>query len=310
MVKQSKYFRLSVINQCNLSCSFCHNEGQNHNDHKYLSIESLLYICKIAKEEGFTKFKLTGGEPTIREDIYDLIEKLIEIGIEDLSMITNGTLLLEKAGLLKKAGLKRLNVTLNTLNYEKFKYLQGGTPECLDQIIKGIDYAIHVGFKDIKINYVFTGTDSEQELNEMIEFANNRELILVVLPVMKNDEDDKISLDYLYETFKQKGIKNEIHYKDDEGINKRIIELMSGAKVLLRMDELKEHYPYVFCHECETKAHCQEGIFPLRLTAAGTLIPCLASENYRINLLDAIQTLDESYIRESFRESRRWKYEK
>ena len=106
MLKQSKYLRISVVNTCNFSCFFCHNEGADITGEK-LSIDALEFACQIAKKEGFNKFKLSGGEPTIRKDIIQLVKRLSAIGLEDFSMITNGVLLEDFAEPLRKSGLQK-----------------------------------------------------------------------------------------------------------------------------------------------------------------------------------------------------------
>ena len=308
MLKQSKYLRISVVNTCNLSCFFCHNEGADITGEK-LSIDALEFACKIAKKEGFTKFKLTGGEPTIRKDILQLVERLSAIGLDDFSMITNGVLLEDLAEPLKKAGLQRINVSLHTLDQEKFDAMLIRNTVSLDRIIRGIDRAIDVGFTDMKINFVYTGSDSDQDLNTMLEFVAQRSISLVVLPVipMNINFDSSIQLDELYEKFKEMGIYHENIITDNEGINKRLITLNSGAKVLLRIDELSSRKPYIFCESCSVKEHCREGIFPLRLSAAGELIPCLASDKNRISIRESLENQDEDFIVSEIHKIQRWR---
>lgn len=297
MLKQSKYLRISVVNTCNLSCFFCHNEGADITGEK-LSIDALEFACQIAKKEGFNKFKLSGGEPTIRKDIIQLVKRLSAIGLEDFSMITNGVLLEDFAEPLRKSGLQRINVSLHTLNQAKFEGMMVNNKVRIDKIIRGIDRAIDVGYTDMKINFVYTGPDSDQELNDMLDFVAQRSITLVVLPVirMNTNVDSTIQLNELYEKFKEFGIQHEKMFTDNEGINKRLILLKSGAKVLLRKDELSARKPYHFCDNCSFKVKCKEGIFPLRLSASGELIPCLASNQNRISIRDALENMNENAV--------------
>lgn len=308
MLKQSQYLRISVVNTCNLSCFFCHNEGAAITGEK-LSIDDLEFACKVAKRQGFTKFKLTGGEPTIRKDIIQLVERLSSIGLEDFSMITNGSLLEELAEPLKIAGLHRLNVSLHTLNQEKYESLNVKQKVSLDKILRGIDHAIKVGFTNMKINFVYTGDNSDKDLEDLLDYVAKRSLTLVVLPVIENRTDHSVTLKGLYEKLELLGIKEETSIIDNEGIYKRLISLNSGAKVLLRKDELYTRKPYSFCESCVVKEQCREGIFPLRLSAAGEFIPCLASPENRIPIRETLKNQDEESLIQTINEIQRWQTE-
>lgn len=311
MLKQSKYLRISVVNTCNLSCFFCHNEGSDITGEK-LSIDDLEFACRIAKQEGFSKFKLTGGEPTIRKDIVQLVERLAAIGLDDFSMITNGGLLEELAEPLRDAGLQRINVSLHTLDEQKYDAMMVRQKVSLDKILRGIDHAIKVGFENMKINFVYTDSSSDPDLDDLLDYVAQRCLTLVVLPVIpmgSNLSQEKITLDYLYEKFKGMGIKQERIITDNEGINKSLIELNSGAKILLRKDELSSRKPYAFCESCKVKDQCREGIFPLRLAASGELIPCLASNENRISIRDSLKNQDEESVVQALHQIQGWRTE-
>ena len=295
MASQSKYFRVSITNQCNLDCYFCHNEGNGKDCEKLLSVNDIAYICGIAVEQGFDKIKLTGGEPTIRDDLPLLIGELKKLNIKDLSMITNGTTLINKIDTLKEAGLERINVTLNTLNHNKFEKITRTSSLMLDKTVNGIDLALHRGFQNIKLNFVYTGMESDKDLNDLLKFTSDRNLILVILPLIEESKE-QITLNQIYEKIKIIGIKEEKCCIDNEGIKKRLIELLSGAKVLLRAEELSDHKPYIFCEECNKKEMCKEGIFPLRLSATGELIPCLASNNNRVAIRAAIKARNDKEV--------------
>ena len=189
-------------------------------------------------------------------------------------------------------------MSLHTLNQAKFEGMMVNNKVRIDKIIRGIDRAIDVGYTDMKINFVYTGPDSDQELNDMLDFVAQRSITLVVLPVirMNTNVDSTIQLNELYEKFKEFGIQHEKMFTDNEGINKRLILLKSGAKVLLRKDELSARKPYHFCDNCSFKVKCKEGIFPLRLSASGELIPCLASNQNRISIRDALENMNENAV--------------
>lgn len=298
MMGLSKYFRISVTNRCNLNCTFCHREGDQSEDARELSASEVETACKAVLSLGFRKVKLTGGEPTLHGDIFGVIRQLSALKIPDFSMITNGTRLVDYADALWEAGLRRLNVTLNTLNQERFITIQRAPGISVTQILRGIERAKQVGFHDMKINFVFSGADSQTDLEELMAYTKEQGLMLVLLPVL--DRQSFYSLEYLHQLILRYGVETEDIITDGEGIQKRLIRLSSGGRILLRVDELAQKRPYPFCARCETRANCREGIFPIRLSAEGELIPCMASEKHRISILSALRAGDVERVRSAF----------
>ncbi len=151
--------RISVIDRCNFRCTYCmpHEEFK---DYKFLDPKHWLNFSEIKRLAGIfvhcgvTKIRLTGGEPLIRPDLPELVKELATIpGIEDLALTTNGALLSRYAADLKKAGLKRLTVSLDTLDPVIFREL-GGKKADLAEVLEGIEAAEKAGFKKIKLNCV------------------------------------------------------------------------------------------------------------------------------------------------------------
>ena len=159
------YLRISVTDRCNLRCRYCMPaEGIKQLEHKdILSFEEIEEFVRLAILKGVTKVRLTGGEPLVRKGIVTLVEKLSQIkGIEDLSMTTNGALLDKYAVELKKAGLNRVNISLDTVDAEKYcEITRNGD---LRNVIKGIEAAKKAGFSPIKINAVLLGEPDENML--------------------------------------------------------------------------------------------------------------------------------------------------
>ena len=295
-MQKTKYLRISVTEQCNLSCFFCHNEG-NVEKRTLLSTDDIVFVCSIAKKLGFVKFKLTGGEPTLREDIYELINKLSQLNLADLSMITNGTTLESHAPSLLNAGLRRLNVTLNTLDEKRHKKINPNNYIPIENIIRGIDAALRVGFTNMKINFIYIDEQSDNDLDELLNFVVQRSLTLVLLPLLPSSHCAVTTdLCALYARMAKYGLSSERNEKDTEGIQKTYLKLKNGTEVLLRKDELASCKPYIFCAECSKKEFCKEGIFPLRLSAYGSLIPCLANNHNQLVLETAIRNRDEDTI--------------
>jgi len=306
MLQKTKYLRISVTEQCNQSCFFCHYEGSRESGVQ-LSTDDIVFFCAIAQKLGFMKFKLTGGEPTLREDICDLIYRLSELRLADLSMITNGSTLESSALLLWKAGLRRLNITLNTLNEKRHMEINTNAYVPVENIVRGIDTALRVGYTNMKINFVYEGENSDSDLNDLLNFVSQRSLTLVLLPILPVKHGIVTpNLSFLYTKMKKYGISEERTETDMEGIKRIYFVTKNSAKVLLRQNELSSHRPYVFCAECSEIDRCKEGIFPLRLSVHGVLIPCLANNHNQIELKASIKHRDEAMIAASIRNVWAW----
>jgi cyclic pyranopterin phosphate synthase len=157
------YLRISVTDRCNLRCMYCMPaEGiqlLRHED--ILSFDEITEVVRIAVDMGIRKIRLTGGEPLVRRGITDLVKMIASIqGIEDLSMTTNGILLDKYAVTLKEAGLQRINVSLDTMNAERYqKITRGGS---LESVLEGLQKAREAGLTPVKINCV-TGEMTDEE---------------------------------------------------------------------------------------------------------------------------------------------------
>lgn len=169
-----KYLRLSVTDLCNCRCVYCMGEnGVPRLPHSaILSFEEIEEIVRAAVSLGVTKVRLTGGEPLVRRGIDELVRRLRGIeGVEELAMTTNGARLAEYAVRLKSAGLDRLNVSLDTLDPEKFRRITriGELRDTLD----GLDAARRAGFEHIKLNTVLMGGVNDDEIAEIAALAKD-----------------------------------------------------------------------------------------------------------------------------------------
>lgn len=163
------YLRVSVTDRCNLRCVYCMPpEGIDlieSND--ILRYEELLRIARIAASHGVSKVRVTGGEPLVRKGIVDFLKNLSLIeGIEDLSLTTNGVLLKDYAQRLKDAGLNRVNVSLDSMNRERFLKMTRG--DNLAQVLDGLEEAEKVGLRPVKINMVVIKGFND---DEVVDFA-------------------------------------------------------------------------------------------------------------------------------------------
>jgi GTP 3',8-cyclase len=170
--RKINYLRISVTDRCNQRCYYCMpKDGITLIKHEeVLSYEEILRITTEFVEMGIDKVRLTGGEPLVRRGIVSLVAMLSGIeGIKDLSMTTNGVLLAEYAEDLKKNGLNRINVSLDSINPEIYK--QVTNTDKLDDVFKGLRASKNVGFNPIKINCVVKKSRKEKDAQEVTEFA-------------------------------------------------------------------------------------------------------------------------------------------
>jgi GTP 3',8-cyclase len=170
------YLRISVIDHCNLRCVYCMPlRGLSFvPSADLLTAEEIEAVARAAVRVGFRKFRLTGGEPTLRPDLVEIVSRIASVeGVEDLAMTTNAILLPLLAGPLAAAGLKRVNVHVDTLNPERLKRLMRfGT---LSEILAGIDAAEAAGFTPIKINCVVTRDYNDRDVVDLARQALERD---------------------------------------------------------------------------------------------------------------------------------------
>ena len=194
------YLRISVTDRCNLRCKYCMpEEGIPLKTHdEIISYEKIIYIVKESINFGIKKIRLTGGEPLVRRGILYLISEIKkEKGIEELTLTTNGVLLEEMAWDLKEAGLDRMNVSLDTLDPEKYsKITRIGV---LDKVLKGIDAIIDAGFKGTKINMVLIPDFNDNEVEEMKKFCDEKGLVFQRINRYYLNDLKSINTDYTAE---------------------------------------------------------------------------------------------------------------
>jgi cyclic pyranopterin phosphate synthase len=185
------YLRISVTDRCNLRCVYCMPEaGITNLPHDgLLSFEEIAHVVKVAVSLGVNKVRLTGGEPLVRKELPVLIKFLAEIeGIEDISLTTNGILLKKYAAELKKAGLRRINVSLDTLNESRYRSItRFGN---LKDVEEGIKKAIEAGLSPVKINVVLLGGINEEEIANFLGLTIEESVhirFLELMPVANND---------------------------------------------------------------------------------------------------------------------------
>lgn len=172
--------RISVIDRCNFRCPYCMPEEQFHHSYQFLekdqwlSFDEIYRLVNIFVSLGVQKIRLTGGEPLLRPELDQLIQRLSSIkGIKDLALTTNGSLLSKYAVKLKQAGLKRLTVSLDSLDPKVFKQLSGSKGD-VNEVLSGIKAATEAGFEAIKINAVIQRGVNDHTYMDLVRFARER----------------------------------------------------------------------------------------------------------------------------------------
>ncbi|WP_413484917.1 GTP 3',8-cyclase MoaA [Shewanella baltica] len=267
--RKVEYLRLSVTDRCDFRCVYCMTEDPCFlpKDH-VLHLEELAWIAQAFTELGVTKIRLTGGEPLVRTDCDQLVSLLGKLpGLTDLSMTTNGSRLTKFAKPMFAAGLKRLNISLDTLNPTLFTQLTRNGK--LDRVIDGIDAAIAAGFERIKINAVILKQQNDNEVIDLVDFCRDRRLDIAFIEEMPLGEMDER--------------KRARHCSSDEV--KAIIESRyplqlsskrtGGPARYYTMADSPIHIGFIsphshnFCHECNR----------VRVTVEGQLLLCLGNEH-------------------------------
>lgn len=263
--RKIEYLRLSVTDLCNYRCVYCMPEEgvikKRHGD--ILSIEELSEIARAAHALGVRKIRLTGGEPLVRRGIIDLCRsiKAIDSAVE-LSITTNGSLLSSMAEDLKEAGVDRLNISLDTLDEDKFaRITRTGR---LDDVLKGITAAQRAGFQHIKLNTVLMGGINDDEIYDLISFTRDnpvglRFIELMPMSVVSSwDRSRFLSTDTVKDYLDQNA---DITF--DDGVAK--VYSLPGHRGTVGLISPLSHR---FCDRCNK----------IRVTADGKLKPCLHSE--------------------------------
>ncbi|MCS3923709.1 GTP 3',8-cyclase MoaA [Methanosalsum natronophilum] len=263
--------RISITDRCNLNCIYCHHEGNtcdNGTVPKEISIQTIQNIVTAAQSHGVTKLKFSGGEPLLRNDFEDILTNLPEM--KNISVTTNGTLLSGRAHELKESGLDRINISLDTLDPEKYKVISGKGPKNLDRAIDGVYTAVDAGLLPVKINMVLLNGMNDTEIEPMMEFTRQfgPDVVLQLIELMdfssNGIESYSIDADKIEEYLKS--ISDNIttrtmHRRNRYSINGSIVEFVRP------IDNSK------FCAGCNR----------LRVTPQGQLKPCLLVND---NLVD------------------------
>ncbi|EFN2913541.1 GTP 3',8-cyclase MoaA [Campylobacter coli] len=259
--RKINYLRISVTQRCNFRCLYCmpkipfnHQPKEN-----LLSFEELFLFVKVAIDEGIEKIRITGGEPLLRKDLSVFIKMINDYKKDlDLAITTNGFLLKDFAKDLKDAGLKHLNISLDTLESKKAKIL--AQKDVLDSVLAGIDEALSVGLK-VKLNTVVLKGLNDDELIPLLEFAKSKNIQIRFIEFMEN----------IHAYGKLQGLKrDEIIQILSQKYQVKLIKKAEKAPVSIYSADgyefgIIDPHSHEFCDSCNR----------IRLSAEGLLIPCL-----------------------------------
>jgi len=282
--------RISVTQRCNLNCFYCHREGEDQSKKGEMTPEEIQRIVAIAASFGLGEVKLTGGEPLIRRDILEIVTKIHETpGVKEVSMTTNGILLPEYAYDLKKAGLARVNVSLDTLKSEIYKQITG--VDALKSVTFGIAKAKDAGLHPVKVNMVLLKGLNEHEVPEMIDFARKNDVILQIIELEAPDENEWYkryhanldAVEHLLESMAESITIRKMHHR-------KKYHLRGGGEVEI----VKPMHNTEFCRHCNR----------IRVTSDGKLKPCLFRNDNLVDMLGPMRRgASEDTLRKVFLEA-------
>ncbi len=300
--------RISLTQQCNLNCFYCHREGLLPSDDE-MTPDEIERIVKIGNSLGINKIKLTGGEPLLRRDIIDIVSR-ISAHVDEVSMTTNGTLLEDIAMDLKEAGLARLNINLNTLdpsNYQKIT-----RRDHFKAVMRGLISAKNAGYKPIKLNMVLLDGINIHEIEDMVLFSSEIDSVLqlIELETTKGGVNSDLFTRYYFnltpieKMLESRAVdvkENPLHrrkkyfvpLKSIKNDNKKQIET-TNSNGLAEVEIVRPMHNSDFCRNCTR----------IRLTSDGLLKSCLFTND---GLVDIVKPLregkSEHMIKEIFKDA-------
>ncbi len=254
--------RISLTPRCNLSCIYCHAEGEKTPD-ALIDAADIIEVMRVAAKFGIKSVKFTGGEPLLRSDLVQIV-KAVPDGMES-SLTTNGTCLAALASDLKDAGLRRVNVSLDSLNHETYKKITGS--DRLSDVLEGIQAALDVGLTPVKLNMVVLHGINDTEIDSFLAFVRgNRNLVLQLIELMHFNK-----CDYHGDL---NGVEGALAARSKQIITRR---MHHRKKYCLNGAEVEVVRPL---HNTEFCAFCNR----LRVTSDGKLKPCLLRNDNHVSI--------------------------
>lgn len=273
--REITYLRLSITDRCNLRCRYCMPEEgickQTHDD--MMTEDEMIMAVETAAKLGVKKVRITGGEPLVKKNVLSICKRTAKVeGIEEVCITTNGTLLSEMAEALKDAGVKRVNISLDTLDEEKYRMITRHGE--LKDALAGIDAALAAGFDKVKINVVLIGGFNDDEIRKLCEMTLKKPLDVRFIELMPMyDSGDFDSSAFIKGDVVLEKVPEAIPVGTDGGVA-QLYRLPSALGNIGIISPISSH----FCGACNR----------IRLMADGRIKPCLHSDDeYMIKGLDS-----------------------
>jgi cyclic pyranopterin phosphate synthase len=284
--------RVSITQKCNLNCFYCHNEGQEKSNLEMTTSE-IEAIAKTASSLEIKKLKLTGGEPLVRPDIVDIVERVSKY-MDETSLTTNGVNLAQYAHELKRAGLARINIGLSSLDKDNYQRIT--SKPFLSSVIDGIQVASQQGFSLLKINMVVLKGVNEGEIAELAQFCSENNLILQLIELEVPKEETERAF-YQHYHFDLTPLESELAKKaikiKTRKLHRRKQYLLPWDKGLVSIEIVRSMHNTEFCRNCSR----------IRLTSDGKLKPCLWSQDGLVDVGRLLRDGREEFeIKEAFLE--------
>ena len=267
--RKINYLRISLTDRCNLRCSYCMPEGgiKGKTSHdEVLSIEDIYRIARVFVDLGVDKIRLTGGEPLVRKGVVELTDMLSKLdGLRELTMTTNGLLLKDMAQSLKDAGLTRINISLDTLDKDKYKEITRGGD--LSKVLEAIEEAKRVGLTPIKINTVLMGGFNDNEIMDLVNLTRDEKIDVRFIELMPIGE----AAGWAVENF----ISNKEVLRVAKTLAPAYNDDPSSPATYYKFPDAKGKVGIINPISCKFCEHCNR----VRLTATGKLKLCLHSDH-------------------------------
>ena len=269
--------RISLTPRCNLSCIYCHAEGEKNPEHE-MDTNEVREVMRVGAKFGIRSVKFTGGEPLLRTDLVEIVQAVPDR--MESSLTTNGTSLADVACDLKRAGLRRVNVSLDSLSHETYKKITGS--DRLNNVLEGIKAATDAGLTPVKLNMVVLHGINDTEIDDFLAFVRgNRNLVLQLIELMHfNNCDNHGDLN---------GVEGSLAARSHQILTRR---MHHRKKYCLDGAEVEVVRPL---HNTEFCAFCNR----LRVTSDGKLKPCLLRNDNHVSIRGKSGTELEALFKEA-----------
>jgi cyclic pyranopterin phosphate synthase len=269
--RQVSSLRIQVNTTCNFKCFFCHMEGTGIQANQ-LSRNEIIKIIRVAAKLGINKIKFTGGEPTLRKDIVEIIRETRSIVTGEISMTTNGTRLTAIAPELKEAGLDRINISMHSIDPVAFEFITG--MDAFDRVVQGIKAAQQAGLNPVKVNFVALKGINEDQIWKMIENSAKNNYTLQIIEYEVPRELEK-SVDFLKYHYPLDSLEQELAVRsiktEHNSLHDRPLFSVPISGGTAKVEIVRPMHNYHFCDHCTR----------MRVTSLGELKPCLMrDDNY------------------------------